>query len=189
MNAEATVLRERTHTRTRTGGASARSAKTQPGSGGVAFATQVMTVPLRAVTRPAGRRLAMATGLSLLLIAAVSGLYDHADGGAGTTPVAAHLSAPTAALAAKPASALASTAAASSASGSAGAAGIKAAEAAAVAWYAVQRHVPVERVQALQHRQVNAAQVQVLVMADTGTSGLYSDLVTVRRAGSGWKVP
>ncbi len=67
MNAEATVLRERTHTRTRTGGASARSAKTQPGSGGVAFATQVMTVPLRAVTRPAGRRLAMATGLSLLL--------------------------------------------------------------------------------------------------------------------------
>ncbi|HEX9344041.1 MAG TPA: hypothetical protein VF995_10550 [Actinomycetota bacterium] len=201
MNAEATVLRERTRTRTRLGGASARTA-TLPGapSGGVAFATQVMAVPLRAVARPAGRRLSVAAALSLVLVALVSGLYDHADGGAGTTPTAARLPAPSAALAARPASALASTLGGSGASASASrpaaparapatASGASSADAAAVAWYAAQRHVPVSRVQALQHRQVNATAVEVMVTADTGPTGIYSDMVTVQRVGSTWKVP
>jgi len=198
MNAEVTVLRERTRTRTQTrrGGASARTTRApgEPG-GGVAFASQVMAVPLRAVTQPAGRRLSVAVALSLLLVALVSGLYDHADGGAGSAPAAAHLPASPAALADRPVSALASTmggtasqsAAPTAASSSAG--GAQSADAAAVAWYATQRHVPVSRVQALQHRQVNAAEVEVMVTADTGATGIYSDMVTVQRVGSTWKVP
>jgi hypothetical protein len=200
MNAEATVLRERTRTQTRLGGASARTTRPPggPGDGGVAFASQVMAVPLRAIARPAGRRLSIAVALSLLLVALVSGLYDHADGGAGSAPAAARLPSPSAALSARPASALASVMGGTpsgsaskpaAAPASASASGARSADAAAVAWYAAQRHVPLNMVQALQHRQVSATQVEVMVTADTGATGIYSDMVTVQRVGSSWKVP
>lgn len=191
MNAEATVLRERSRTRdqARRGGAAARAAgaRMPPDPAGTTLAAQVMAVPLRVLARPEGRRISLAAALSLLLVALVSGLYSHADGGSGTAPAAARVAAPKTALAAKPASALAAST--GGAAAGTGASGAGSADAAAVAWYAAQQHVPVSKVQALQHRQVSASEVEVMVTADTGATGIYSDMVTVRRVGSTWKVP
>jgi hypothetical protein len=66
--------------------------------------------------------------------------------------------------------------------------GARGPEEAAAAWYARRKQLPREQVRVLQRDRVNATLVRVLVFADEGDGRLDTAVVTVRRAGSAWRV-
>jgi hypothetical protein len=144
-----------------------------------------MLVPVRVLSTSLGRRLAGAMVLSISLVVMVSMLYSHADGPAGRSA-----SATAAALSAAPAAvAKAAPAAARTAAAPAAAAAAKRPQDAAIGWFARQKRVAAGRVQALQQQRVSATVTRVLVMAQLGPADMPTALVTVRRDGTGWKVP
>jgi hypothetical protein len=186
MNAEATVVRDTKALRAPIPG---RWSAPQSDAAIRAVVTLGM-VPLRLLATRMGRRLAATTVLSIVLVGVVSALYDHAD---GPTTVQRPLSA-IAASASKPASsgqaAAAKGAAAPSASVAVAASRpASSPQAAAVAWYAQRVRVSPDRVRALQQQRVNATTTKVLVMADVSRTDMATAFVTVKRAGTGWKVP
>jgi hypothetical protein len=150
-------------------------------------------VPLRLLRTRIGRRLATTAVLSLILVGAVSALYDHADSPASVqralNAVPAAASKPAGretAGAAKSAGTSGGTALASVVAASRPA---KDPQTAAVAWYARQLRISPDRVQALQRQRVNGTTTKVLVMADVSQTNMATAFVTVKRADGGWKVP
>lgn len=187
MNAEATAVRD-----TKAIGAPVPGRwSAAPSDAAIRAVMSLGLVPLRLLATRMGRRLVATAVLSIALVGAVSALYDHADSpatlqrplnavpAAASKPAdgkaagavkgsAAHQAAPTAAAASRPA---------------------KSPRDAAVAWYAQRAGVSPDRVQALQQQRVNATTTKVLVMAEVNRTDMASAFVTVKRAGSGWKVP
>jgi hypothetical protein len=151
-------------------------------------------IPLRLLRTRMGQRVAATSVLSLLLVGGVSALYDHADSPASP---ARPLAAAAPAAASKPVAAGKAAGAAKSASSTREtslasvtiARPAKNPQSAAVAWYANRLHVSPDRVQALQQQRVNGSTTKVLVMAQVSEGNVPSALVTVKRAGGGWKVP
>ncbi len=187
MNAEATVVRDTKALRPPIPG---RWSAPQSDAAVRAVVTLGL-VPLRLLATRMGRRVAATAVLSIALVGAVSALYDHADGPATPQrPLSA-----IAASASKPASnsraaGTAKRAAASSASVAVAASRpAKSPQAAAVAWYAQRVRVSAGHVQALQQQRINATTTKVMVMADVSQSDMATAFVTVKRAGTGWKVP
>jgi hypothetical protein len=128
--------------------------------------------------------------LSVGLVGTVSTLYGHAD---SPTAVVRPLNALNAA-ASKPAGAhpVAAKPAGGAARESTAAAAARAAkrpEDAAAAWYAQHVRVSPQRVHALQRTRVSATVTRVMVVAEVSADRMSTDMVTVKRAGSGWKVP
>ncbi len=181
MNAEATSVRAAK----RLGAAVPGPWSAPPSDAAIRAAGRLVLVPFRLLATPLGRRLAAAAVLSVVLVAMVSSLYDHADGTASPS-VRALRAAP--ASAAKPAPAAEASAHAGRAATPL-AAGAARPEDAARVWYARQRRVPTDRVTALQRQRVSSAVTRVLVMAEVTSSDIPTAFVTVRRDGSGWKVP
>jgi len=139
-----------------------------------------MLLPVRVLATSLGRRLAAATVLSVALVVMVSSLYSHADG-----PAAAA----SGALRAAPAAA--ARPAAGGARAAASPAATRAAERpqdVAMAWFARQKRVAADRVQALQQQRISATVTRVLVMAEIGPADMPTAFVTVRRDGASWKV-
>jgi hypothetical protein len=58
----------------------------------------------------------------------------------------------------------------------------------AAAWYAGRKRLPRSRVRVLQRDEVNPKLVRVLVLADAGGGRLDTAVVEVRRLGSAWRV-
>jgi len=184
MNAEATSVR----TAKRLGAAVPGPWSAAPSDAAVRAATRLMLLPVRLLATPLGRRIAAATVLSFALIGMVSSLYAHADrpGAASARSLSA-----TPAAAAKPAPARASAASSGAAAAPVTPTAPRAAqrpEEAATAWFARQKHVPAERVKALQQQRVSGTVTRVLVMAQVGPSNMPTAFVTVRRDSAGWKV-
>lgn len=188
MNAEATAVRD-----TKAIGAPIPGRWSAPPSdAAIRAVVSLGLVPLRLLATRMGRRLVATAVLSIALVGAVSALYAHAD-----TPATLQrtLNAVPAA-ASKPADGRAAgaakgTDAARQSAPAAGAASrpAKTPRDAAVAWYAQRARVSPDRVQALQQQRVNATTTKVLVMAEVSRSDMATAFVTVKRAGSGWKVP
>jgi len=189
MNAEATAVRD-----TKAIGAAIPGGWSAPPSdAAIRAVVSLGLIPLRLLRTRIGRRLAATAVLSLILVGAVSTLYDHADGPASLQrPLSA-----VPAAAAKPA---AGGRAAANEAGTTGAAALasasvaasrpsKSPQSAAVAWYAKRLGVSSDRVQALQQQRVSATITKVLVMAGVSETKMSTAFVTVKRAGSGWKVP
>jgi hypothetical protein len=149
-------------------------------------------VPLRLLATRMGRRLMAATVLSIVLVGAVSALYDHADGPAtlqrtlNAAPAAASKPAPSGQVAGAAKGATSGKASLASVAASRPA---KDARSAAVAWYAKRVGVAADRVQALQEQRINATTIRVLVMAQVSQTNVPTALLTVKRARGGWKVP
>src|SRR6266511_2134091 len=170
MNAEATAVRD-----TKPMGAAAPGRWSAPPSdAAVRAVVSLGRIPLRLLQTRTGRRLAATAVLSLLLVGAVSALYAHADGPA-TPPRPLNSAVP--AAVARPAAGGKATSAA------------KDPQSAAVAWYANRLRISPDRVQALQQQRVNGSTTKVLVMAQVSETNVPTAFVTVKRAGSGWKVP
>jgi hypothetical protein len=146
---------------------------------------------LAAATGEAGRRLARAVGLTVVLAALVTTLYDR-----GEVPSAA----------ARPAVG-APAAGAAGQQERAGSAhrkdprelgGLRGRErpsrvgerpaAVAADWYAARHGVPRAKVKPLQQDRLSAREVRVLVMADHGRGRLRTALVRVRLGPAGWSV-
>ena len=193
MNAEATAVRDTKAIGTAIPG----RWSTPPSDAAIRAVVRLGLIPLHLLGTRIGRRLMATAVLSLILVGAVSALYDHADSpaspprpldtavrAAASRPVAGGKAGGQAAGAAKSAggsrvTSLASVAAARPA---------KDAQSAAVAWYANRVHVSPDRVQALQQQRVNGTTTKVLVMAQVSETNVPTAFVTVRRAGGGWKV-
>jgi hypothetical protein len=145
---------------------------------------------LAAATGEAGRRVARAVALTVVLAVLVAALYDR-----GEVPVAA------AQPAMAPAGASNGPAARSGAArrgdpGSLG--GLRGRErpapvgerpaAVAAAWYAARQGVSRAKVKPLQQDRLSAREVRVLVLADHGRGRLRTALVRVRLGRDGWRV-
>jgi hypothetical protein len=185
MNAEATSVRAAR----RAGAALPGSWSAPPSDVAVRAATRLMLLPLRMLATSLGRRLAAATVLSVVLLAMVSSLYDHADGPANASTRALRA---TPAAAARPAPASRGAAGADMTGTARSPAARLAAERpqdAATAWYARRKRVSVDRVRALQQQRVSATVTRVLVIAEVTPSEMPTAFVTVRRDDAGWKVP
>lgn len=188
MNAEATALRNTK----RIGAPVPGPWSALPSDGAIRAVASLGLVPLRLLATQMGRRVAATAVLSLLLVGGVSALYDHADG-PDSTP--RPLNAATVAVAAHPAAAKAASATRNGAASGQALASVavtrpaKDARSAAVAWYAKRLRVSPDRVQALQQQRVSKTTTNVLVMAQVSDKGVPTALVTVKRAGGGWKVP
>ena len=147
---------------------------------------------LAAATGDAWRRLARAVGLTVVLAALVTTLYDR-----GEVPSAS----------AQPAVRAPAAGAADGQQARAGTArrkdpgelgGLRGRErparvgerpaAVAAAWYAARNGVPEAKVKPLQQDRLSAREVRVLVMADHGRGRLRTALVRVRQGPDGWRV-
>jgi hypothetical protein len=168
MNAESTAFR-----------GSRPAVVVAPGGEGVRLAALVLALPTRLAANPLGRRLVGAVVLAAVLVTAVGLLYDHADepqvaasfrvaGAAKAGPADAGRQAAASPVRAKRATAPADVAA---------------------AWFAARQRVAVDKVRALQQRRVSATEIEVLVLAEAGSSRLPNQYVTVRKGAGGWKVP
>jgi hypothetical protein len=150
-----------------------------PGGEGARLAAVVLALPLRVAATPLGRRLLAAATVAVVLVTLVGALYDHTD-----RPGAAAAGALAGAQAT--ASRQAAPAAARGAAGKPAAARRGGAAEAAAAWFAGRQRVALDRVRALQQRQVSATERQVLVVAEAGASKVPSAYVTVRKGPDGW---
>jgi hypothetical protein len=169
MNAESTAFR------------ASRPAVVAPGGEGARAAAWLLSWPMRLAATPLGRRLLAALLLGVVLVSSVSYLYDSPDpaGSAnGMRPVGLAVQAP-AAPAGPGRVAAAAPARRASAPGPAEV---------AAAWWAARQKVAVDKVRSLQQRRVSATETQVLVVAE-GSGSMPSQLVTVRKGPSGWRVP
>jgi hypothetical protein len=144
---------------------------------------------LAAATGEAGRRVARAVALTVVLAVVVGALYDR-----GEVPVAA----------AQPAVADSTSGPATRATGAARRAdpasvgGLRGRErpapvgerpaAVAAAWYAARQGVSRAKVKPLQQDRLSAKEVRVLVLADHGRGRLRTALVRVRLGRDGWSV-
>jgi hypothetical protein len=188
MNAEATALRDTK----RIGAPVPGRWSAPPSDTAIRTVVSLGLVPLRLLGTRIGRRVVATAVLSLLLVGAVSALYDHADS-PNSTP--RPLNSATAAAAAKPAGGKAAgltrgAAASGQTLASVAVAGLaKDARSAAVAWYAKRLRVSPDRVQALQEQRVNGTTTNVLVMAQVSETNVPTAFVTVKRGAGGWKVP
>jgi hypothetical protein len=162
MNAESTYVRP------------SHQSVVAPGGDGARLAALVLPLPLRLAATPFGRRALAAVTIAVVLVSVVGVLYDHTD-----QPRSAAAVAGTRATASRSAGrrSAASPAAAKRSTG---------AGEAAAAWYADKQRVAVDRVRALQQRQVSATERRVLVVAEAGGARLPSAYVTVRKAADGW---
>jgi len=134
---------------------------------------------LAAARSDAGRRLARAVALTVVLAVVIGVLYDR-----GELPTAAArpaVSAPAPGGSAAKAKARAGTARRPDPAG-------KRPAAVAAAWYAARQGLPAAKVQALQQDRLSASEVRVLVLADHGRGRLRTALVRVRRGPAGWSV-
>jgi hypothetical protein len=148
---------------------------------------------LAAARSDAGRRLARAVALTVVLAVVIGVLYDR-----GELPTAAArpaVSAPAPGGSAAKAKARAGTARRPDPAGQGGLRGrprpAPAGErpaAVAAAWYAARQGLPAAKVQALQQDRLSASEVRVLVLADHGRGRLRTALVRVRRGPAGWSV-
>ena len=151
---------------------------------------------LAAARSDAGRRLARAVALTVVLAVVIGVLYDR-----GELPTAAARPAVSAPAAGAPggsaakAKARAGTARRPDPAGQGGLRGRprppRAGErpaAVAAAWYAARQGLPAAKVQALQQDRLSASEVRVLVLADHGRGRLGTALVRVRRGPAGWSV-
>jgi hypothetical protein len=148
---------------------------------------------LAAATGEAGRRVARAVALTVVLAVLVTALYDR-----GEVPVAAAQPAVTgpAGSASGPAARARGGAARRADPGSVG--GLRGRErpapvgerpaAVAAAWYAARQGVPRSKVKPLQQDRLSAREVRVLVLADHGRGRLSTALVRVRLGRDGWSV-
>jgi hypothetical protein len=148
---------------------------------------------LAAATGEAGRRVARAVALTVVLAVLVTALYDR-----GEVPVAAAQPAVTgpAGSASGPAARARGGAARRADPGSVG--GLRGRErpapvgerpaAVAAAWYAARQGVPRSKVKPLQQDRLSAREVRVLVLADHGRGRLRTALVRVRLGRDGWSV-
>jgi hypothetical protein len=150
------------------------------GGEGVRLAALVLALPMRLAANPLGRRLVGALVLAAVLVTAVELLYDHAD----DPQVAASFRVAGAAKA-SPAADAGRQAAASPvrAKRTTGPADV------AAAWFAARQRVAVDKVRALQQRRLSPTEVEVLVLAEAGSSRMPNQYVTVRKGAGGWKVP
>jgi hypothetical protein len=169
MNAESTAFR-----------ASRPAVVVAPGGEGARAAAWLLAWPMRLAATPMGRRLLVAAVLAVVAVATVGYLYDSADQ-------------PQMAASFRPAGLAAGAPARAGQGHQLAAAPVRdkraatAAEAAA-AWWAARQGVDVGKVRPLQQRKLSASEVQVLVVAESG-SQMPSRYVTVRKGSSGWKVP
>ena len=171
-----------------------------PSDAAIRAVVRLGLVPMRLLQTRVGRRLAATVALSTVLVGGVGALYDHADGPGSARPLSTALAASASTPAAAGNTAGRTTAqagVAKSAGGSresslASVAVVRPArdpQSAAVAWYAQRLRTSPDRVQALQVDRVNATTTKVLVMAQISETRVPTALVTVQRAGGGWKVP
>jgi hypothetical protein len=144
---------------------------------------------LAVATGEAGRRVARALALTVVLAVVVAALYDR-----GEVPVAA--AKPAVAAPAGATNGPARGGAARPAPGTLG--GLRGRErpapvgerpaAVAAAWYAARQGVPRAKVKPLQQDRLSAKEVRVLVLADHGRGRLRTALVRVRLGRDGWRV-
>jgi hypothetical protein len=170
-----------------------------PSDAAVRAVVRLGMLPMRLLATSTGRRLSVAMVLSVALVGTVSLLYDHADSPtavvkplnalnlAATKPASAHAAAKPAA--AKPAAAKPAAGAAQESTAAVAARPAKRPEDAAAAWYARRLSISPDRVHALQRTRVSAAVTKVMVVADVSATRMSTAMVTVKRAGDGWKVP
>jgi hypothetical protein len=188
MNAEATAVRDTKPV----GRAVPGPWSALPSDAAIRAVAALGMVPLRLLATRMGRRLAAAAALSVLLVGAVSALYDHADSPASLqrplNAVAAAASKPATGRDAGAAKGTGTSREASLASVTASRPA-KDARSAAIASYAKRVGVSTDRVQALQEQRVNATTTRVLVMAQVSQTNVPTAFLTVKRAGGGWKVP
>ncbi len=183
MNAEATALRDAK----RIDRAIPGRWSGPPSDAAVRAATKLMLVPLRLLATPMGRRLTATVVLSVVLVAVVSSLYEHADGPAVAVRQALNA---VPAAASKPAAAKRTVDASQRTSATVTAPpAAKRPEDAATAWYAQREGVSPDRVHALQRQRVSATVIKVLVMAEVSATDMPTAFVNVKRDGEGWKVP
>ena len=185
MNVEATAVRDTKVIRAPIPG----RWSAPPSDAAVRAVVRLGLLPMRLLATSVGRRIAATMVLSVALVGTVSMLYDHAD---SATAVVRPLNAINTA-AAKPAAAHRAAKAAGSptreSTAAAAARPAKRPEDAAAAWYAQQVRVSPDRVHALQRTRVSANVTRVMVVAEVSASRMSTDMVTVKRAGNGWKVP
>jgi hypothetical protein len=146
---------------------------------------------LAAVTGDAGRRVARAVALTVVLAVLVGALYER-----GEVPVAA--ARPAVDGPAGTTSGPAVRAGAARRPGPGGVGGLRGRErpapvgerpaAVAAAWYAARQGVPRAKVKPLQQDRLSAREVRVLVLADHGRGRLRTALVRVRLGRDGWSV-
>jgi len=192
MNAEATAVRDTKAIGTAIPG----RWSTPPSDAAIRAVVRLGLIPLHLLGTRIGRRLMATAVLSMILVGAVSALYDHADSPASPprpldTAVRAAASRPGTSGKAGTAEGAAKSAGGSRVTSLASVAATrpaKDAQSAAVAWYANRVHVSPDRVQALQQQRVNGTTTKVLVMAQVSETNVPTAFVTVRRAGGGWKV-
>jgi hypothetical protein len=137
-------------------------------------AAWLLLLPLRLLASSLGRRLGTVMVLTILFVALMSVLYDHAE-----RPTASAL----------PAASSAASAAASTdpprVTGPAQRPGRP--QAAAVGWYARRLGVPGDRVRALGSQRLGPGRLRVLVLADLGNRQ-PSAWVLLHRSHGGWTV-
>jgi hypothetical protein len=165
-----------------------------PSDAAVSAVVRLGMLPLRLLATSTGRRLSLAAVLSLGMVGTVSLLYDHADSPTAVVKplnalnVAAAKPAP-AHAAAKPAAAKPDAGTTQESTAAAAARPAKRPEDAAAAWYARRVSVSPDRVHALQRTRVSATVTKVMVVAEVSATRMSTAMVTVKRAGDGWKVP
>jgi hypothetical protein len=184
MNVEATAVRDTKVIRAPIPG----RWSAPPSDAAVRAVVRLGLLPMRLLATSVGRRIAATMVLSVALVGTVTMLYDHAD---SATAVVRPLNALN--TAAKPAAAHRVAKAAGSptreSTAAAAARPAKRPEDAAAAWYAQHVRVSPDRVHALQRTRVSANVTRVMVVAEVSASRMSTDMVTVKRAGNGWKVP
>jgi hypothetical protein len=148
-------------------------------SAGFQAARALFALPFRLLRTSLGRRIALASALTLSVNGVIGALYNSAE-----VPEVAAPQVAVAATAAPPRPAVSSETKAAPAS----VAPAKTPEAAATGWYARRHKLAANHVRALQRQAAGSGRVKVLVMADTGSSRLSTALVLVKRSGTGWTV-
>jgi hypothetical protein len=148
---------------------------------------------LAAVRSEAGRRLARAVALTLVLAVLIGVLYDR-----GEVPTAAARPAVAAPAGNQGGSGGRPRVGAGRQADPGGQGGLRGRPrvvpagprpaAVAAAWYAARQGLPAARVQALQQDRLSASEVRVLVLADHGRGRLRTALVRVRLGPAGWSV-
>jgi hypothetical protein len=154
-----------------------------PTSDGAQAARALLLLPVKALQTERGRRLVAALGLGLALQGMVGFMFANADAPPGTVQAAAVQ--PLAAGAAAQGPARAGVQPAAKAGQAVG--DHAKPQDAAVAWFARQAGVPLNKVKALQQRPAGSGKVKVVVMAEDGER-VDTDEVTVTRTGTGWRV-
>jgi hypothetical protein len=146
-----------------------------------------------ALTGEAGRRLARAVGLTVVLAVVVTFLYDR-----GEVPTAAARQAVQAPSGGNQGGSAARGGASAPRKDPAKLGGLRGRDrvarvgekpaAVAAAWYAARHGVPRAKVKPLQQDRLSAREVRVLVLADHGHGRLRTALVRLRHGADGWRV-